>query len=66
LQIAAIYIYSLPHGISEVVNAIFEQPTKATLSIDIFCGFLLILFLNFISFESSVMEKVMAVVYVDE
>ena len=66
LQIAAIYIFSLPHGLSSVVQMIFSDALSTCLTPKTFVGYIVTLLSCFCSFEDEVMNKQRFVVYIDE
>ena len=58
LQIACIYILSLPHGFAEVINNMFNRPRKTKLAMKIFSQFILVIFTSFSLHENPMMEKI--------
>lgn len=66
LQIAAIYIFSLPHGFSNIFQQIFNRPQATCLTPKIFASYLVTLMTAFCSFEDEVMDKKRLVVYVND
>ena len=50
LQVTAIYIYSLPHGLANVIQRVFQDPLTTILAAKFFSGFILTLFAAFCSF----------------
>jgi hypothetical protein len=58
LQIACIYILSLPHGLSAIISNIFKRPRKSLLSIKIFCHFILVILTAFCLHEHQLMENI--------
>jgi hypothetical protein len=66
LQIAVIYIFSLPHGFADIFQNIFKNPYTTCLTPKIFSSYLVTLMTTFISFEDEVMGKTRVVTYVDD
>jgi len=66
LQITVIYIYSLPHGLSNAIQLIFASPLSTRLTPKIFVGFMVTLFFAFCSFEDEVMKKKKLTIFVDD
>ena len=66
LQVTAIYIYSLPHGLAGVIQRIFQEPLITILTTKIFSGFVLILLTAFCSFEDDVMNKKTLLIYIND
>ena len=66
LQITVIYIYSLPHGLSNAIQLILASPLSTRLTPKIFVGFMVTLFFAFCSFEDEVMRKKKLTIFVDD
>lgn len=63
LQIACLYILSLPHGLNKVFANIFRNPQKSKLTIKIFCAFFFVLMTSFCQFENNEMKLTELVMY---
>lgn len=50
LQIACIYIYTLPNGIAEIVGEIFKSPLQSLLTLKVFALYIVVLLSAFCSF----------------
>ena len=66
LQVTAIYIYSLPHGLANVIQRVFQDPLTTILAAKFFSGFILTLLAAFCSFEDEVMNKENLLVYIND
>lgn len=60
------YMFSLPHGLSNVIQLIFSQGLSTCLAPKIFAGLLVLLLSAFCSFEDEVMNKKRFVIYLDD
>jgi hypothetical protein len=63
LQITVIYIFSLQHGLSSVIQKVFADPLAYCLTPKVFSGLIVTLFTAFCSFEDEVMNQRRLLVY---
>ena len=61
-----IYMFSLPHGLANVIQLIFSQGLSTCLSPKVFAGVVVLLLSAFCSFEDEVMNKKKFVVYLED
>ncbi len=66
LQIAVIYITTLPHGFNKILEQIFSRPKQNGMIPKVFSAFIVILLTAFCSVEDEVMSNKSLVVYIDD
>lgn len=59
-------MFSLPHGLSSVVQMIFSDTLSTCMAPKTFAGYIVTLLSCFCSFEDEVMNKQRFVIYIDE
>ena len=66
LQIASIYILSLPHGFSYIISAVFKSPKKYQLLSKIFSKYIIVLLTTFYCLYRDAIQKAQFVCYIDD
>jgi hypothetical protein len=61
-----IYMFSLPHGLANVIQLIFSDPLSTCLTPKIFVSLVVALLVCFCSFQDEVMKKKRFLVYMDD